>query len=49
MISIPVVQSETADRWRDLRLDRALVGQEDFCRAAFNEGGRDRACLDIGE
>ena len=34
---------------RDLRLGGALVGQEDARRAALDDGGRDRAALDLGE
>ncbi len=32
-----------------LRFDRAVVGQQDALRAAFDDGGRDAAVGDVGE
>ena len=48
-LDLPVVEPEAAIDRQYLRLDRALVGQEYPGRAALDDGGRDRAGLDIGE
>jgi hypothetical protein len=43
------VEPEPLVDGRDLRLDRALVRQEDARRAALDDGGRDVRALDVGE
>ena len=48
-LDLPVVQAEPPIDRGDLRLDRALVGKEDACRAALDDRWRDRAAIDVGE
>ena len=44
---LAVVQPEAAIDCGDLRLQRALIGQQDAGRAAFDDGGRNRAAADF--
>ena len=46
---LPIVEPETALDAQDLRLNGALIGQEQTRRAALDNGWRDRTLLDIGE
>ena len=48
-VDLPGVQAEAVVDRGDLRLQRALVRQEDPCRAGFDDGRGDRAAIDIGE
>ena len=48
-LDLPVVEAEAPIDRGDLRLDRALVRQEQPRRAALDDGGRDRGAVDIGE
>ena len=48
-LDLAVVQAEAAVDGGDLRLDRALVRQEQPRRATLDDGGRDRAAIDIRE
>jgi len=48
-LDLAIVETEAAINRRDLGLDRTLVWQEQACRAALDDGGRDGAGLDIGE
>src|SRR5690606_6503553 len=46
-LDLPVVETEAAIDGRDLRLDRALVRQQEPRRAALDDGGRDRAAINV--
>ena len=48
-LDLAVVEAETAIDRGDLRLDRALVRQEEPGRAALDDRRRDRAAVDVGE
>ena len=48
-LDLAIVEAEAAIDRGDLRLDRALVRQEDARRAALDDRGRDVAAVDIGE
>ena len=48
-LDLAVVEAEAAIDRGDLRLDRALVRQEDPRRAALDDRRRDRAVVDVGE
>ena len=48
-LDLPVVEAEAAIDRRDLRFERALVGQEEPRRAALDDRRRDRAAVDVGE
>ena len=46
---MPVIEAEAAIDGRDLRLDGALVRQQEPRRAAFDDRGRDVAAVDVGQ
>src|SRR3546814_1287090 len=48
-LDLSVVEPEPLICCARLRLDRAVVGEEDALRAAFDDGGRDAAAGDVGE
>ena len=48
-LDLAIVESEAPIDRGDLRLDRALVRQEEPRRAALDDGGRDGAAVDVGE
>ena len=48
-LDLPVVETEAPVDRGDLRLERALVGQEQPRRAALDDGRRDGAAVDVGE
>ena len=48
-LDLAVVEAEAAIDGRDLRLERALVRQEDARRAALDDRRRDGAAVDVGE
>ena len=48
-LDLAVVEAEAAIDRGDLRLDRALVRQEQPRRAALDDGGRDRRAIDVGQ
>ncbi len=48
-LDLPVVEAEARIDVMALRLDRAIVGQQDALRAAFNDGWRDRGAGNVGE
>ena len=48
-LDLAIVEAEAAIDRGDLRLDRALVRQEDARRAALDDGRRDVAAVDVGE
>src|SRR3546814_5600770 len=46
---LAIVETEAAIDGGDLRLDRALVRQQDAGLAALDDGRRDRRAVDVGE
>jgi len=48
-VDLPRIEPEALIDRAGLRLDRALVGQEDALRAAFDDGRRDGAVGDVGQ
>src|SRR3546814_11532714 len=46
---LAIVETEAAIDGGDLRLDRALVRQQDAGLAALDDGRRDRSAVDVGE
>ena len=48
-LDLAVVETEAAIDRGDLRLERALIRQEEPRRAALDDRGRDRRAIDIGE
>ena len=48
-LDLPVIESEAPIDRGDLRLERALVRQEDAGRAALDDGRRDGAAVDVRE
>src|SRR5262245_39794433 len=48
-LDLPIVETEAAIDAQDLRLNGALVRQEQARRAALDDGWRDRTLLDVGE
>jgi hypothetical protein len=48
-LDLAIIETEAPVDRRDLRLRRALIRQQNPCRAAFDDGGRDGAAVDVGE